>query len=72
MPPPVGSASFFGFLDRYSESLQNKMLEQLEANILAEGVVIPPLIVWNSVMVDGQKEFARYCMYGFRAEEEAE
>ena len=32
-------------------------LEQLEANILAEGVVINPLIVWNGVIVDGHNRY---------------
>ena len=31
--------------------------EQLEANILADGVVINPLIVWNGVIVDGHNRF---------------
>ena len=32
-------------------------LEQLEANILAEGAVINPLIVWNGVIVDGHNRY---------------
>ena len=32
-------------------------LRQLEANILADGVVINPLIVWNGVIVDGHNRF---------------
>ena len=31
--------------------------EQLEANILADGVVINPLIVWNGVIVDGHNRY---------------
>ena len=32
-------------------------LEQLEANILEEGAVINPLIVWNGVIVDGHNRY---------------
>ena len=32
-------------------------LGQLESNILAEGVVINPLIVWNGVIVDGHNRY---------------
>lgn len=31
--------------------------EQLEANILAEGAVLSPLIVWNDVIVDGHNRY---------------
>lgn len=31
--------------------------EQLEANILAEGAVLSPLIVWNGVIVDGHNRY---------------
>ena len=31
--------------------------EQLEANILAEGTVLNPLIVWNGVIVDGHNRY---------------
>ena len=31
--------------------------EQLEANILEEGTVINPLIVWNDVIVDGHNRY---------------
>ena len=31
--------------------------EQLEANILEEGAVINPLIVWNGVIVDGHNRY---------------
>lgn len=31
--------------------------EQLEANILAEGTVLSPLIVWNGVIVDGHNRY---------------
>ena len=37
--------------------LSPEELEQLEANILAEGVVINPLIVWNGVIVDGHNRY---------------
>ena len=33
--------------------LREEELKQLEENILADGVVINPLIVWNGVIVDG-------------------
>ena len=32
-------------------------LEQLEANILEEGAVINPLIIWNGVIVDGHNRY---------------
>ena len=31
--------------------------EQLEAMILADGVVINPLIVWNGILVDGHNRY---------------
>ena len=31
--------------------------QQLEANILEDGVVINPIIVWNGVIVDGHNRF---------------
>ncbi len=37
--------------------LTKEEFEQLEANILADGVVINPLIVWNGVIVDGHNRF---------------
>ena len=30
---------------------------QLEENILADGLVINPLIIWNGVIVDGHNRF---------------
>ena len=37
--------------------LREEELKQLEENILADGVVINPLIVWNSVIVDGHNRY---------------
>ena len=37
--------------------LTKEEFEQLEANILADGVVINPLIVWNGVIVDGHNRY---------------
>lgn len=37
--------------------LTKEEYEQLEANILADGVVINPLIVWNGVIVDGHNRY---------------
>ncbi len=37
--------------------LTKEEFDQLEANILADGVVINPLIVWNGVIVDGHNRF---------------
>ena len=37
--------------------LTREEYEQLEANILADGVVINPLIVWNGVIVDGHNRY---------------
>lgn len=37
--------------------LTSEELEQLEANILTEGAVINPLIVWNGVIVDGHNRY---------------
>ena len=34
--------------------LREEELKQLEENILADGGVINPLIVWDGVIVDGQ------------------
>ena len=38
-------------------SLREEELKQLEENILADGVVINPLIVWNGIIVDGHNRF---------------
>ena len=37
--------------------LTREEFEQLEANILADGVVINPLIVWNGMIVDGHNRY---------------
>ena len=37
--------------------LTKEEFEQLEANIMADGVVINPLIVWNGVIVDGHNRY---------------
>ena len=37
--------------------LRGEELKQLEENILADGVVINPLIVWNGVVVDGHNRY---------------
>ena len=37
--------------------LREEEMEQLEENILADGVVINPLIVWNGVIVDGHNRY---------------
>ena len=37
--------------------LTKEEFEQLETNILADGVVINPLIVWNGVIVDGHNRY---------------
>ena len=37
--------------------LREEELKQLEENILADGVVINPLIVWNGIIVDGHNRF---------------
>ena len=37
--------------------LREEELKQLEANILAAGVVINPLIVWNGIIVDGHNRY---------------
>ncbi len=37
--------------------LTHEELEQLETNILEEGAVINPLIVWNGVIVDGHNRY---------------
>ena len=37
--------------------LTREEFEQLEANILADGVIINPLIVWNGLIVDGHNRF---------------
>ena len=37
--------------------LTDDEIQQLEANILADGVVINPIIVWNGVIVDGHNRF---------------
>ena len=38
-------------------SLREEELKQLEENILADGVVINPLIVWNGIIVDGHNRY---------------
>ena len=37
--------------------LREEEQKQLEENILADGVVINPLIVWNGVIVDGHNRY---------------
>ena len=37
--------------------LREEELKQLEENILTDGVVINPLIVWNGVIVDGHNRY---------------
>lgn len=37
--------------------LTKEEYEQLEANILADGVVINPLIIWNGIIVDGHNRY---------------
>ena len=37
--------------------LREEELKQLEENILADGVVINPLIVWDGVIVDGHNRY---------------
>lgn len=37
--------------------LREEEMKQLEENILADGVVINPLIVWNGVIVDGHNRY---------------
>lgn len=37
--------------------LTDDEFKQLEANILADGVVINPIVVWNGVIVDGHNRF---------------
>ena len=37
--------------------LREEEMKQLEENILADGVVINPLIVWNDVIVDGHNRY---------------
>ena len=37
--------------------LTDDEIQQLEANILADGVVINPIIVWNGVIVDGHNRY---------------
>lgn len=37
--------------------LADDELQQLEANILADGVVINPIIIWNGVIIDGHNRF---------------
>lgn len=37
--------------------LREEELKQLEENILADGVVINPLIVWNGIIVDGHNRY---------------
>ena len=37
--------------------LREEELKQLEENILADGMVINPLIVWNGIIVDGHNRF---------------
>ena len=37
--------------------LREEEQKQLEENVLADGVVINPLIVWNGVIVDGHNRY---------------
>ena len=37
--------------------LREEELKQLEENILADGVVINPLIVWKGIIVDGHNRY---------------
>ena len=37
--------------------LTDEELEHLEANILEEGAVIHPLILWNGILVDGHNRY---------------
>ena len=37
--------------------LREEELKQLEENILADGVVINPLIIWNGIIVDGHNRY---------------
>lgn len=37
--------------------LTDEEFQQLESNILADGIVINPIIVWNGVIVDGHNRF---------------
>ena len=37
--------------------LTDEEFQQLETNILADGVVISPIIVWNGVIVDGHNRY---------------
>ena len=37
--------------------LREEELKQLEENILADGVVINPLIIWDGVLVDGHNRY---------------
>ena len=38
--------------------LTNDEFKQLEENILKEGKLISPLIVWNNILVDGHNRYA--------------
>ena len=48
-------------IDREFESkippLTTEEFRQLEENILTDGVVINPIIVWNGVIVDGHNRY---------------
>lgn len=37
--------------------LTDEEFQQLEANILADGIIISPIIVWNGVIVDGHNRY---------------
>ncbi len=37
--------------------LTNEEFQQLEENILSDGVVISPIIVWNGIIIDGHNRF---------------
>ena len=37
--------------------LTDDEFEQLEENILADGVIISPIIIWNDLIIDGHNRF---------------
>ena len=37
--------------------LTTEEFEQLEANILTDGAVLSPLVVWNGIIVDGHNRY---------------
>ena len=43
--------------------LTDEEFQQLEANILADGIIISPIIVWNGVIVDGHNRYRIACKY---------